>query len=129
MVSIDRTSGVVRCSPPKTADRRFQATSHVCDWGDSPPEDEAVAIVVHGDPWLHVQHEVRKSFYLIQLRLHGPSVDHARAFATRSAIGGRTLFTSARDVLLLASFRERGRRVLAVNPGTRFKTATVPVVP
>ena len=122
-ISIDPTSGVVRCSPPKSVDGRFEVTIRVCDNGDPPLEDQATfAVVVHGDPWLHVQQELEESLYLVHLQLSGPGGDVTWPFATCSAIGGRTLLTSAREVLLLAGFRDRGYRVLAINPSTGLKT-------
>jgi hypothetical protein len=121
-ISIDSTSGVVRGTPPKSVDGRFEVTIRVCDNGDPPLESQAkFGVVVHGDPWLHVKDELRESLYLIHLQLSGPSGDYAWPFATCSAIGGRTLLTSAREVLQLASFRDRGYRVLAVNPATGLK--------
>jgi hypothetical protein len=122
-ISIDPTSGVVRCTPPKSVDSRFEVTIRVCDNGDPPLEDRATfGVVVHGDPWRHLQQELQESLYMIQLQLSGPSGDVTWPFATCSAIGGRTLLTSAREVLLLAGFRDRGYRVLAINPATGFKT-------
>ncbi len=122
-IRIDPTSGSVRCSPPKSVDGRFEVTIRVCDQGDPPLEDRATfAVVVHGDPWLHVQQELEESLYLVHLQLSGPGGDVTWPFATCSAIGGRTLLTSAREVLLLAGFRDRGYRVLAINPSTGLKT-------
>ena len=57
-----------------------------------------------------------ESLYLVQLQLSGPGGDVTWPFATCSAIGGRTLLTSAREVLLLAGFRAQGYRVLASQP-------------
>ncbi|MHB0958366.1 MAG: hypothetical protein ACYC0X_17585 [Pirellulaceae bacterium] len=122
-ISVDSASGVVHCTPPKSVDGRFEVTIRVCDNGDPPLETQAkFGVVVHGDPWLHLKGELRKSLYLIHLQLSGPSGDYTWPFATCSAIGGRTLLTSAREVLQLASFRDRGYRIWAVNPATGLKT-------
>ena len=122
-ISIDPASGLIRCTPPKSVDGRFEVTIHVCDNGDPPLEDQTkFGVIVHGDPWLHVKHELQESLYMVHLQLSGPSGDITWPFATCSAIGGRTLLTSAREVLLLAGFRDRGYRVLAINPATGFKT-------
>lgn len=122
-ISIDPASGVVRCSPPKSVDGRFDVTIRARDNGAPPLEDQATfAVVVHGDPWLHLQQELQESLYMVQLQRSGPSGDYTWPFATCSAIGGRTLLSSAHEVLLLASFCERGYHVLAVNPATGFKT-------
>jgi hypothetical protein len=122
-ISIDPTSGAVRCTPPKSVDGRFEVTIRVCDNGALPLEDQATfGVVVHGDPWLHVQHELQESLYMVHLQLSGPGGDVTWPFATCSAIGGRTLLTSAREVLLLAGFRAQGYRVFAINPSTGLKT-------
>ncbi len=121
-VSIDPASGAVRCAPPKSVDGRFDVTIRVCDNGTPPLEDTTTfGVVVRGDPWLHVQRVTQESLFIVHVQLSGPGGDYSWPFATCTAIGGRTLLTSANEVVQMAWYRDQGYRISAVNPTTGFK--------
>ena len=60
------------------ADGRFEATVRVSDDGQPSLEDKTVVgLVVHGDPWIRVQEELRAALFIVQVEKDGFSWPHA----------------------------------------------------
>lgn len=122
-ITINAESGVVRCTPPKDVDGRFEVTAHVRDDGESPLEGRIqFAIEVSGDPWVRLENEQVGAIHLVQLEMHGADREISWPYATSCAIRERTLITSALVVSQLVSLQHQGFVVSAVNPTTGFKT-------
>jgi hypothetical protein len=112
-IGVERSSGIVRCMPPATADGRFDATICVSDDGEPPLEDRVeVQLVVHGNPWIRAQKELREALYIVQVEKGGFSWPHA----TCCGIGGHTLLTTASEAIDLARLQQQGYKIWAVNP-------------